>query len=578
MQPIRQTADTWEGSVVTKAFSLRRLIRLSGHRIEVQDTLTNLSDMDLGWMIRNELALPSEATRSQNIHLGGDSRTNPSPVYATVIKAGGRIGGIDCWRPANPTVYVPFSDCGLGMVIEDDVMRVHGLSYYRTTNKGDLIVGFRDEQFALAPGCQYTTRWAAYVIPGPNKDYYDFINQVRADWKVNDIRIPGPTIWSTYFTTNRKMPDEEIQKRLRRSGAWAIATSLGGWVCDYEGLDDTKGADKRQVGFGAGVLDPCFARLRELWAQDAKRVHQLAPAIKVLHYFHLFLNDPERDPSAFQDSRITRSDGRNMIAGWGNLRLTPSNGVFPTLTNTMGREMLKVFDMMRSQMGGDGIYLDEVNYPTGIGWMGSPPFTYSQWDGHSAVLDPVTFAIARKTGYLQLLSADYKKMLFDLIATRGGVIVGNGEPDTAWENALKFPRHTECRTDPYPRAYESHLYTPICLVEDTSMSHRRNLLKYGVIDCFVLRSDKSFKQEAVIRKSFPLTVQEIHSGWIKGAERIITMLPGSYTWGESARATILEFGSDGSLVGSRDVASPTGFFDVAIPPDGMTIIERTTTP
>jgi hypothetical protein len=232
--------------------------------------------------------------------------------------------------------------------------------------------------------------------------------------------------------------------------------------------------------------------------------------------------------------------------------------------------------MMRHPMGGDGIYLDEVNYPTGIGSIRFPPCTYSHWDGHSAVLNPVTFGIQRKTGYLQLLSADFKKMLFDMIAAQGGVILGNGEPETAWENARKFPRHTECRTDPY-RAWESHLYTPICLVEDTSMSHRRTLLRYGVIDGFVLRDDKSFNQEAVIRKSFPLTVQEIHSGWIKGAERIITMLPGRYTWGEPTQAKILEFGSDGSLIGSRDIASPTSFFDVAIPPDGMTIIERTTT-
>ena len=29
---------------------------------------------------------------------------------------------------------------------------------------------------------------------------------------------------------------------------------------------------------------------------------------------------------------------------------------------------------------------------------------------------------------------------------------------------------------------------------------------------------------------FPITVEEIHAGWIKGKERIITKLPGVYGW------------------------------------------------
>src|SRR5690606_16156702 len=169
------------------------------------------------------------------------------------------------------------------------------------------------------------------------------------------------------------------------------------------------------------------------------------------------------------------------ISDWTSLGLIPSVQVFPTLGNSVGRGMLEVLEVMEGPMHGDGLYMDEVNYPSGMGWMGMPPCTYGVWDGVSAELDPNTFAIVKKMGYVNLLPGPFKRKLFERVAARGWVILGNGEPETGWENALGFPRHTECRTDPYPRAYESHLYSPVALVEDLSFEHKRRMLEFGVI-------------------------------------------------------------------------------------------------
>ncbi|MBI5092527.1 MAG: hypothetical protein HZB26_08805 [Candidatus Hydrogenedentes bacterium] len=571
MQAERRTENEWEGTLEAERFRLRRSLRVTGHRVEVQDTLTNLSDTDLGWQIRHELAVPETPAA---VHLGGDSRPHPSPVYTTVIKDGEREAGIDCWRAANPTVYVPFPEAGVGLVIEDDVTRVHGLTYSRRNLSGALTVGFRDEQFALPPGGQYSTRWAAYIIPGPNKDYYDFINEIRADWGVNDITVPGPTVFSYFLPNMKKAPDEDFAGRLRGAGAWAITTSLNGWIVPLPSGGSLSLGAKHQIGFGPGVLDPHFAPLREEWVADVERVHRLTPGVKALHYFHVFLYAPEPDPESFKDSWVTRPDRSRAITDWGDLNLTPAGQVFPTLTNAVGQGMNQVLDTMLGPMKGDGVYMDEVNYPTGIGWMGVPPCTYGTWDGHSAMLDPATFAVVRKTGYLQLLSADYKKALFKRLASMGAVILGNGEPETGWENVQKFPRHTECRTDPYPRAYESHLYSPIALVEDSSFAHKRHMLEYATIDAFVRLDEASIARDELTRRFYPLTVREVHAGWIQGEERIITMVPRVYSWHESAKVKIYEFGADGVLAATREVASAAGAFDIKVPQEGMVVVER----
>jgi len=571
IQPLRQSANEWEGMAETKQFRLRRTIRVSGHRVQVEDTLSNLSDQDLGWMIRNELAVPADLATTSAVHLGGDNRPNPTNYYAKILRDGERTLGVDCWRPSNPTVFVPSPAAGVGLTIEDDVMRVHGLTYWRRTAPTNLTVGFRDETFALPPGGQYTTRWAAYIIPGADKTYYDFINQVRADWKLNDLCIPGPTAGQSFISAMHKMSDEEVQARLLKSGAWAVTTSLMGWL-DPKAKTDPVG--KRQLGFGPGVLDPYFGRLRDTWAQDAERIHRVAPGVKVTHYFHTFLYDPQGDPESFKDSWVTRRDGIRAITDWGNLNFTPSGQVFPTPTNAVGRGMLQVLDTMIGPMNGDGIYFDEVNYPSGMGWMDFFPCTYNVWDGHSAVLNPNTFAVIQKSGYLELLAAEFKKLLFERMASHDWIILGNGEPDTGWENRLKFPRHTECRTDAYPRAYESHLYSPIALVEDTSFKHTREMLKYGVICGFVWPEVPDLAPQQNVFKSFPLTVQEIHAGWLQGHERIITIIPGVYSWHETARVKIYEFGADGLLTATREAASASGTFDIRMPQGGMAIVER----
>ena len=569
--PVRQSENEWEGTAETKQFSLRRTIRVSGHRVQVEDTLSNLSDQDLGWMIRNELAVPADLAATAAVHLGGDGRPNPTNYYAKILRDGERTLGVDCWRPSNPTFFVPSPEAGVGLTIEDDVTRVHALTYWRRIAPTNLTVGFRDENLALPPGGQYTTRWAAYIIPGADKTYYDFINQVRTDWKLNDLRIPGPTVGQSFVSAMPKLSDEEIKTRLQKSGAWAVTTSMMGWL-DPEAWTDPKA--KRQLGFGPGVLDSYFARMREIWARAGERIHRVAPGVKVLHYFHTFLYDPQGDPESFKDSWVTRRDGTRAITDWGELNFTPSAQVFPTLTNAVGRGMFEVLDTMTGPMKGDGVYMDEVNFPSGMGWMDFFPCTYNVWDGHSAVLDPQTFAIIQKTGYLELLSAEFKKQLFARLASRGWIILGNGAPDTGWENRLQFPRHTECRTAAYPRAYESHLYSPIALVEDLSFKHTREMLQYGVINGFVCPELPDLASQENVFKSYPLTVQGIHPGWLLARERIITIVPGVYSWHETARVKIYEFGADGLLAATREATSASGTFDIKIPPGGMVIVER----
>ncbi len=106
------------------------------------------------------------------------------------------------------------------------------------------------------------------------------------------------------------------------------------------------------------------------------------------------------------------------------------------------------------------------------------------------------------------------------------------------------------------------------------MAYLQRLLQRGALPWFTSPSD----QLAITRRFFPITVQELHKGWIKGKERMITMNPGSYGWpGETYRYLIWRYAADGTLAGGAPMAGQAkGLVDVQLPPGGIAVLERGT--
>jgi len=527
----------WRVSAKSHQFTVSREVRLNRGRIEIADSITNLTSADIGFAILDEAMLGEYPVPV--VHICG----NPDPSVT------------EKFLPQNPTVFAPLGDFSIGMVVEDDVVRSQAIQFY--SDKPPRI-GFRAERLVVPARETYTTRWAVY--PMIKADYYDFINRIRTDWEAAPFTIQGPYVWGFRPEKILAMPDEELASAIKRMNVFAFSTG-GGWV---DWLKKEK--PPRQIGFGAGVLEPEFADLRNRMKKAAEKIHRIAPDVKVIYYCHFFFNEPEPKPERFKDCWITTASGNRFVNGWRG-RFTASGGIFPTLDNSFGKEFFRVVDTLMDEYGADGIYLDETTQPSGLG----DPITYNRWDGHTAILNPRDFSIERKVGSLYLLCRDYKLALIEHIRKRGGWMLGNGQPVCLALNRERFPRFTETHTI-ISRAYEGHLYTPLAYgTANPTMEMIRERLALGMLYCRVGLRDRT----DAIAHFFPITILEIHAGWVKGKERIVTMKSGTYSWEDKpVKARIYPYDSNGTALQPIEKTSPRGEFKVQVPEGGLCIIER----
>ena len=151
---------------VFKDYTVERTMSVKNHRINVQDIYTNTSGNDLGilWQHtvgRNGMLEPSSRLAGQ---------TMPQQV--------------NFFGSANPTLYCAGSRGNIGLLAEDTVSRAQ--MQLKTIGN---IQSMGSIGLGLPAGKSHILDWAIY--PMDKGDYYDFINQVRRDWKVN-YTIDGP--------------------------------------------------------------------------------------------------------------------------------------------------------------------------------------------------------------------------------------------------------------------------------------------------------------------------------------------------------------------------------------------------
>jgi hypothetical protein len=230
-----------------------------------------------------------------------------------------------------------------------------------------------------------------------------------------------------------------------------------------------------------------------------------------------------------------------------------------------------------TEMGVDGFMLDETQGPSPLySELGmNAQVDYSRWDGCSAILDPTTFAIKQKIGYIALLSEEFEKNLIsDYAAQRGLLVVANGAPTTRSRNRDAAMHMVETDSHGIEDTMRLHFTTPLAYFYPGryDVAYLRRLLERGALPWFTSPSD----QLAITRRFFPITVQELRRGWIKGKERVITMNPGSYGWpGETYPYLIWRYAADGTLVGGAPLAGQAkGLVDVQLPPGGIAVLER----
>lgn len=504
--------------VSTPLFTITRSIVVEGNFLRISDTLKNNSNLDQGFFVRHDLAVPPTLT---------DRRIAGDP----------RLTSLQISQPAHPTVFVSFNGMSFGLVIEDDIFRAQGI---QLCNKG--VAGIRTEQLVIRTNSSYTMGWSVYFGEG---DYWDFVNGVRNRWGVNQT-VNGP-----YWVTPVDLPPN-IGEWLNKAKPYA--SIFGSWI------DPSKKDKPVVVGLGTGPDSDYFKGLRDKIKAEIITLKSMYAPLKYLAYEHRWYDYPD---GGFADSKITLSDGSQFIGNYAGKTVAPA--YFPTLDNAFGRAFAKTVLNQLGEMGLDGIYLDESNTP---GILRDPitknpsPYTYSHWDGYSAILDPTTFQIKQKIGYLWLLSKGFDNKLFGALKLAGYSLLMNFQ---AYRKEGFTQRFCET-TDLYETAL-TNLGCPLAFAYNYTTYTVQDVidrLMVGALYCMTGPGDKLL----IPSNFFPITPLKIGAGFVIGKERIITAVSGQYFL--TSKPKIITYSADGTSTTVN--SSLTGFVQIDVPRGGLVII------
>ena len=130
------------------------------------------------------------------------------------------------------------------------------------------------------------------------------------------------------------------------------------------------------------------------------------------------------------------------------------------------------------------------------------------------------------------------------------MLIGNSCPVSETMTALQFPRFVETAAEWYPA--RAHLFTPIALGDhltvktfDDLLADIRLKLMWGSLYYYYARPVQP--HPTITQRMFPFTPVELHKGWLLGKERIITAVPGTFTFGDEGPVTVYWYGPDGAL-------------------------------
>lgn len=468
-------------------YRIERTIEPDGHRVLVKDTITNLTETSIGIMLSNY------------INLAGHKDVSCSPV-------------------PNASIFASVDGQGIGMVALDDVY----LEHYETFFEDKTMMGIRDYKFALDANASYTLEWAVYA--NRTGDYYDFINNVRRDLGVNRT-IEG----SFAFIDRREAPTREY---VERRGLAYVSVGCLGHPPDNPGLS-LEGIEFVEYPQEMSLLKKLFTETRERY-----------PNIQTMFHIAHSLYTTNRPDELFPDARVVDANGEQTMYGGDNptyySRYFSKENVeagyrwyifYPTMDNSFGKAMLDAIDVMLEEIGCTSMFADGFTH----GYGGR--FTYNTWDGHTAEIDPETKTITRQYASVNLLAQEVLVRVARKVEAAGGVVICNSYPGTRTvhnenvlyciESASGDAQLLRLHLVPGPAALGNHIRLKNGMPRDI-YDDIRSKLEYGGL--YFYYGDKEVPHPMATVHMFPITPTELHEGWVKGRERIVTTLSGVYGW------------------------------------------------
>ncbi|NPV46685.1 MAG: LamG domain-containing protein [Armatimonadetes bacterium] len=551
-----EDAQVLEVSARGASYTLQRRVRIVDEVVTVEDRLTSLTTQPVGLLARHYLTSDQKLTAS----------TSP--------------GGAE-----NPTIFLRTGQGGIGVVMEDNLSRLHF----------DSVVGLRANQalfrwgnMALDRGKTIVLKWAMLPLP-PEDDYFGFMNRLRQRWNSN-FTVEGPFNWISM--TDPKLDDPAALK------AWldfkqCKLMALGEWL-DYDPGPQSRVWTRQEYKEKA-------VRARDI-------LKSVQPDIKVLGCIETdwVTIYPERIPGgdklpvagtgasgglSVEQTRIIEEAGLPWLDsakrgpdGTMTLELYMRGGkpqtalaVYPAFDPATGKGnyqyefLMGQVRFLLDEVGLDGYYIDEFSQ----GWSGGIP-TYGQWDGISAEVDPRNGKIIRFYTDCSLAGVHARVNLVQAAVSRGKVVVANTYATAMEEQALPVNRFSETQGAFNPMTWDdgqkpaalpsmlrSSLASPIGLgiigqpqLKDTArrimkavvtyLRHGMLYYHYAIED--IPREGPGSGEYGPINHMFPITIVGLHEGWIEGKERIITCVSGTYWWNDPNPPQVRVFDLDGRLV------------------------------
>ncbi|NUQ65540.1 MAG: LamG domain-containing protein [Pirellulales bacterium] len=492
-KPVCTAADGGRWCVTAECpyYRVRREIDAQPHRVLVRDTISNLTPDALGIILRNQ-----------------------------VLTAGKEISALLAGEPAkemrdikiNPTVFIATEGIGLGLIALDDVYVVQAHGFCENGRAGILT-----REFALDGGARYTLEWAIYPNAG---DYYDFINRVRRDENRGGVTVEGGF---AFYPTGAVPSREYLEIRgLRYFSAPCLSRVVDDPAISLEGIEFLE-----------------YPKIRGQLREQFAAVTALDPAIRCMFHIAHALYATDKPEEKFPDARLVDAGGRQHTYGDSDAYYYGGDYFakerldrgwrwwifYPTRENSFGKALLESVDVMVDEIGCRGAFMD------GFMWTYGSEYTYNQWDGHSADIDPQSKTITRKKGSVLLLSQDVLADYVRKFNQRGGTVIANYPVFTRTIAREKMVCDQECRVGP-----DIHLtHTPITLGRSGTLHTERHVyrdvreaLANGNLYFYYGEGDLGTK--SVPAYMYPITIEEIHAGCVLGRERIVTSNAGVYGW------------------------------------------------
>jgi len=562
---ITRDGNTFTARFAGKYYAVTRTLTCAENAIHVTEKIDNISGEPLGMFFKVDLLSENRADIV---------RKNGCQLYENDLSS-------HRYPNANSSVFWAFRSpaAGIGLVLVDDIFRLQ--ADYRAQVSGGKV---STSHLGFDTGKSQTLRYSIYCQN--SADYYDFVNAVRHDWQVNNKTIPGMISWNNNHIHKKNDIFTKIYDNL--------GTDI---LIDGQKWFNAKEYHEKEFDVNKAL---------EIHNEWKKIGHSMRPAAKYLLQFQMVFSWRNKDdhPDLMGDSIAVDENGKPMefaraVPG-GNPNSTYRSGDiglwhgyhYPAIGN---KYYQYIMDTAVSAMdnGFSGMYFDTPEYAA----VNYGRFTFDRWDGATVDLNK-DFTIAKKYCDLNLLSAEARYNIFDYITKRGGIVVLNSPPLNEKIQKMNVPVLHFSEGDREDRLAQMHFTTPLMLgqhsggpgiaaykgvrtswkSEEDAMGDMVWKVKNGILyAAYWLPQGVGELHEWPTRDMYPITVTDIHGGWIRGKERIITVNSGKFGWENEkvASARIRVYGKDGRMVSDEQAnCGSDGKFEVKLPENGMAIIIR----